>query len=123
MRPLAFPARSVAVALLLTATAFAQGNRNGQGTVAQRYAELCSNCHGKNLEGAQAPSMLDDVWVHGGDDESIAKSIRNGFPEKGMPPWGAAIPEKDIRAMVIFIREMRATAARAQTEFTRPIES
>jgi len=28
--------------------------------------------------------MLDEVWVHGGDDESIARSIRNGFPEKGM---------------------------------------
>ena len=93
------------------------------GTVAQRYAELCANCHGKNLEGASAPTMLKDEWLHGGDDESIAKSIRGGFPEKGMPPWGAAIPEKEIRAMVIFIHEMRAKYLREHTEFPKPAES
>ncbi|MES2693997.1 MAG: PQQ-dependent sugar dehydrogenase [Verrucomicrobiota bacterium] len=82
------------------------------GKINDLYAQLCANCHGKNLEGAQAPSMLDDVWTAGGDDESLAKSIRNGFPEKGMPAWGAAIPEKEVRAMVIFIRERRANHER-----------
>jgi glucose/arabinose dehydrogenase len=63
------------------------------------------------------------VWGHGGDDESLARSIRTGFPDKGMPPWGESLPEKDIRAMVIFIREMRAKHEREHTEFTKPIES
>jgi glucose/arabinose dehydrogenase len=107
----------------LTVPVFAQGARNGTGAVAQRYAELCANCHGKNLEGAQGPSLLKDTWVHGGDDESIAKSIRSGFPEKGMPPWGAALPEKDVRAMVIFIHEMRAENERGHIQFIRPVES
>ncbi len=93
------------------------------GTVAQRYQELCATCHGKNLEGASAPTMLKDVWLHGGDDESIAKSIRNGFPEKSMPPWGAAIPEKEIRAMVVYIHEMRAKYLRENTSFPKPAES
>ncbi len=87
------------------------------------YAQLCANCHGKNMEGGQAPSMLDDVWTAGGDDESLARSIRNGFPEKGMPAWGAAIPEKEIRAMVIYIRERRAAHAREKAAFTKPADS
>ncbi len=111
-------------AALATATpAFAQGIRNGTGTVAQTYTTLCANCHGANMQGAQAPSMLDDIWLHGSDDESLARSIRNGFPEKGMPAWGPAIPEKEIRAMVIYIRETRATNEREHTEFAKPVES
>jgi glucose/arabinose dehydrogenase len=101
----------------------AQAQQVRSGTVADRYAQLCANCHGANLEGGQAPSMLDDVWTHGGDDASLAKSIREGFPDKGMPPWGAALPEKEIRAMVIFMRERRAEAQRQKTQFTKPAEA
>ena len=67
--------------------------------------------------------MLDDVWVYGGDDASLARSIRNGFPEKGMPAWGAAIDDKEIRAMVIYMREKRAKHQRDKTDFTKPVES
>lgn len=111
----------LAATLLPLASTTAQTVRTG--TIAQTYAELCASCHGKNLEGAQAPSMLDDVWIHGGDDESLALSIRNGFPLKEMPAWSAALPEKEIRAMVIYIREQRAKFAREQTVFAKPAES
>ncbi len=108
-------------ALATTTAATAQQVRTG--TVAERYVLLCANCHGKNLEGGQAPTMLDDVWTNGGDDESLTKSIRTGFPDKGMPAWGAAIPDKEIRAMVIYIRELRAKAIREQTAFVKPADS
>jgi glucose/arabinose dehydrogenase/cytochrome c5 len=121
--PALFRSLAALTFVALAVSASAQGIRNGTGTVAQRYAELCASCHGKELEGASAPTMLKDVWLHGGDDESIARSIRTGFPEKGMPPWGAAIPEKEIRAMVVFIREMRAKYLREHTEFPKPAES
>ena len=115
------PALLLAVAVLTGTTASAQQVRTG--TVAERYITLCANCHGKNLEGGQAPTMLDDVWTNGGDDESLTKSIRGGFPDKGMPAWGAAIPDKEIRAMVIYIRELRAKAIREQTQFVKPADS
>ena len=116
------PALLLGLATLSAAsTASAQAVRTG--TVAERYTLLCSNCHGKNLEGGQAPTMLDDVWTNGGDDESLTKSIRTGFPDKGMPAWGAAIPDKEIRAMVIYIRELRAKSIREQTQFIKPADS
>jgi aldose sugar dehydrogenase len=104
-----------------TLPAAAQAVRTG--TVAERYTQLCAACHGDKLQGAQAPSMLDDVWVHGGDDESLARAIRNGFPDKGMPAWSAALPEKEIRAMVIYMREQRSIAEREKTKFVKPVES
>lgn len=81
--------------------------------VSMIFAEICSNCHGKNLEGGQAPSMLDDQWSSGnGDDASIARIISEGSLEKGMPAFHALMNEGDIRAMVIFIREQRAKYSR-----------
>lgn len=113
--------RAVGVLTLAASCLHAQQFRTG--TVAKRYEELCANCHGKEMEGAQAPSMLDDIWVHGGDDESLARSIRNGFPDKGMPAWSAALPEKEIRAMVIFIRETRAKKALEGNTQTKRVET
>ena len=107
------------VACTAASTVRAQDFRTG--TVAERYTLLCANCHGKNLEGSSpATSLLKDTWLYGGDDESLAKSIRTGFPEKGMPAWGTAIPEKEIRAMVIYLRETRAKVLRDQTKVVAP---
>jgi glucose/arabinose dehydrogenase/cytochrome c5 len=112
---------SVLAGLAFTGTASAQAVRSG--TVAERYKSLCSNCHGDKLQGAQAGSLLDDVWLVGGDDATIEKSIRTGFPEKGMPAWGNAIPDKEIRAMVIYIREQRDLFKRGQVQFVKPADS
>ena len=114
-------ALSVLLWLVFATAACAQRERTGE--IATRHRELCANCHGVNLQGGQAQSLLDDVWVAGGDDESLARSIRNGFPEKGMPAWSAALPEKDIRAMVIYIREQRAKFRRGQMTFPNPAET
>jgi glucose/arabinose dehydrogenase len=110
----------VAAAILVPLSHTVAQTARPTGKINDLYAQLCANCHGAQLQGAQAQSMLDDVWVAGGDDDSLAKSIRNGFPDKGMPAWGAAIPEKEIRAMVIFIREQREKHEREKTKFVKP---
>lgn len=103
------------------ATAHAQQWRTGQ--IADAYAQNCASCHGANMEGGQAPSMLDDVWTYGGDDETLARIIRNGVPEKGMPPWAEKFTDRDVRAMVIFMRETREKHAQGLIEFPAPKES
>ena len=86
--------------------------------VAKIYTEICANCHGTQLEGGQAPSMLDDQWSSGtGDDASLARIIRDGSLEKGMPAFNSLMNEGDIRAMVIFIREQRASYRRNRQEY------
>ena len=89
--------------------------------ISKLYGELCASCHGPNLAGGgMAQSLLDDEWKFGGDDESLTKSIRDGHPEAGMPPMGAALSEQEIRAMVIYIREEAAKAKREGTTFNAP---
>ena len=48
------------------------------------YTENCAGCHGAELIGGRAPSLFDSEWLHGSDDESIAKNIHEGFPAAGM---------------------------------------
>jgi glucose/arabinose dehydrogenase len=88
--------------------------------VARKYTELCANCHGPNLQGAQFGSLVDDEWKFGSDDASLTKSIREGNPQAGMPPMGGALTENEIRAMVIYIREQGARFKREKTTFSKP---
>ena len=118
--------RRAALALagfLLPAMLSAEAVRVRTGKIAEVYKQYCASCHGDQMQGASAPSMLDDIWLNGGDDDSLARSIRNGFPERGMPAWGALIPEKEIRAMVIYMREMRARHDSGQLKFAEPKDS
>ena len=85
----------------------------GHGAVAKRYADLCASCHGPELEGGRAQSLLDDSWTFGGDDKSLAESIREGRPGTLMVPFKAALTDLEVRSLVVFIRE-RAGQARAQ---------
>lgn len=106
------PLLCLAAALSPLSLAVAQNVRI-TGKINEFYAQACANCHGPKLEGGmtpanhKVPSLLGEQFLHGNDDESIAKSIKNGYPEKEMPPWGAALNDKDIRSMVIFIREQQ----------------
>jgi glucose/arabinose dehydrogenase len=89
--------------------------------VPKLYAENCAGCHGDQMQGGQTDSMLDDAWKHGGDDESLAKVIRDGAEANGMPLWKGMLSEGEIRAMVVFIREKRAEAKRKQTTYAKPV--
>jgi glucose/arabinose dehydrogenase len=109
--------RSLLVALLLTSlytvyvSSGAQSPSTGNRPVGAVYTELCANCHGPSMAGGLAPSLLDDVWAHGGDDESLAKSIREGSPTAGMPSFKGPLSDREVRALVIYIREVRAKAS------------
>jgi glucose/arabinose dehydrogenase len=78
--------------------------------VAKIYGELCASCHGPKLEGGQAPSLLDDTWTFGGEDDSLLTSIRDGRPPTAMVSFKAALSEAEMRALVIYIREAAARA-------------
>jgi aldose sugar dehydrogenase len=106
--------RFLLVAAILGLPAMASAQRVRTGQIARTYAENCAACHGNNLQGGSAPSMLDDVWTHGGDDDSLARSIREGIPEKGMPGWKQKFSDNEVRAMVIFIREQRVQHQNAE---------
>lgn len=117
--------RLTRTAIVLTATALALAVVAPTSSAATRdvdevWAETCASCHGEKLAGALASSLLDDEWEFGGDDASLAASIRDGQVEAGMPPFGEALTEDEIRTLVIYIHERRTEEKRAATDFATP---
>lgn len=87
------------------------------------YGQVCATCHGKNLEGAQAPGLLKpELFKHGTDDVSIAQSIRDGYPTNNMVAWKMVLSEAEIRVMVVFIREKQEQFRRGQLTFPKPVD-
>ena len=82
----------------------------GEGAAAKLAADLCASCHGDDLRGGRASSLLDETWVFGGSDADIAESIRDGRPGTLMAPFKAALDEQQIRSLVVLIRELAEKA-------------
>ena len=97
-----------AVLLILAPFAATAQNNSGKGEIRELYDENCASCHGDDLAGGSGSSLIDDEWIHGSSDEAIATAIRDGIPDMGMPPWEGMLDEKQIRAMVIFLREVKS---------------
>jgi cytochrome c oxidase cbb3-type subunit 3 len=51
------------------------------------YIQNCAACHGKAGEGIVGPNLTDDYWLHGGGIKDVFKTVKYGWPEKGMRSW------------------------------------
>lgn len=72
---------------------------------------LCFTCHGNAGEGLVGPNLSDDYWLHGCSAEEVAKSITEGFPDKGMVAYGSGAPmsNEDVNALVSYIGSLQGT--------------
>lgn len=71
---------------------------------AAQFATKCVSCHGQNLEGLIGPNLTDKFWINGkGTRMDIVNVIRNGVPDKGMPPWGPVLKKDELYAVAAFI--------------------
>jgi hypothetical protein len=55
------------------------------------------------LEGSAATALIKKTWKHGGDRNSILKTIRNGIPGTEMAKWAGTLSAKEIEAVTDFI--------------------
>ncbi|MFL1011484.1 PQQ-dependent sugar dehydrogenase [Flavisericum labens] len=73
--------------------------------VADIYRNLCSSCH---VTGAIGGSLKDGIWKNGNTDYALLKSIKYGIPEKGMAAFNNTLTDRQLRAIVVYIRELEA---------------
>lgn len=68
------------------------------------FAAKCAACHGAELQGLIGPNLTDEYWIHGqGQLTEVAKVIREGVLDKGMPAWDSQMSKDDVRAVVALI--------------------
>jgi cytochrome c oxidase cbb3-type subunit III len=56
---------------------------------------MCATCHRQDLGGMVGPNLSDEFWIHGGDFKSLVQSIKTGYPDKGMMPYGSGAKLSD----------------------------
>lgn len=75
----------------------------------EAFQANCAACHGAQGEGVIGPNLTDPNWVHGGAPTDIHRTVRDGFQARGMPPWGAALGERQVQAVVAYVLTLRDT--------------
>jgi len=71
----------------------------------QKFATFCAACHGENAQGnifMGAPNLTDNVWLFGGSDEDIQKTIVEGRSGK-MPAHAALIDAEKIHILTAYV--------------------
>lgn len=80
----------------------------------ERYNQLCVACHGVTGQGNQvlgAPSLADGVWLYGGSEEDVMRSIaagRNGV----MPAFGSRLDDTQIHLLAAWLTRPGSQANR-----------
>jgi cytochrome c oxidase cbb3-type subunit III len=74
------------------------------------FKENCFACHGKLGEGGVGPNLTDEYWLHGGSIKDIFKSIKYGWPDKGMKSWEADFSPVQIHEISSYIKTLKGTS-------------
>jgi len=73
------------------------------------FVSTCAPCHGIGGQGIVGPNLTDGFWLHGSKPIDIFTSVTNGYPEKGMRPWGPVLGTARIRAVTAFVVSIKGT--------------
>jgi len=79
------------------------------------YRQYCGQCHGSDLKGGNATSLVDGVWQFGAEDNYVMRNIKHGIPHLGMPSYERSLTDEEIRSVVQYIR-----TAEQETGVTKP---
>lgn len=69
------------------------------------FADNCSSCHGEDAKGMVelgAPNLTDDVWLYGGDAQSVYASIHGGR-QGHMPHWEDRLSPLDLKLLTLYV--------------------
>ena len=96
----------------------------------------CSGCHGGGGGGGMCPPLINDVWVYGGDDDTLYRLVtlgsdelqKAGYTRKGrenvvgpMPPFGGLFKNADeLWKIIAFIRSKYSPNADPNYKFGTP---
>ncbi|WP_165871534.1 cbb3-type cytochrome c oxidase N-terminal domain-containing protein [Flaviaesturariibacter flavus] len=73
------------------------------------FLKNCFMCHGSNGEGGVGPNLTDDYWLHGGSINDVFKTIKYGYPDKGMQSWQKMLSPGEIKNIASFVKSLRGS--------------
>ena len=73
------------------------------------FETTCFACHGKSGEGGVGPNLTDDYWLHGGSIQDVFKTIKYGWPDKGMKSWKDDFSPLQIAQIASYVKSLQGT--------------
>jgi cytochrome c oxidase cbb3-type subunit 3 len=73
------------------------------------FAKTCVPCHLSEGQGIVGPNLTDDYWIHGGGIKDIFKTIKYGYPDKGMQSWQTTYSPVQMQQLATYIRTLKGT--------------
>jgi cytochrome c oxidase cbb3-type subunit 3 len=74
------------------------------------FKTSCKTCHGDKGEGNQiGPNLTDEYWIHGGNIKDIFKTIKYGYPEKGMQSWKDQYSPVQMAQLASYVKSLQGT--------------
>jgi len=73
------------------------------------FTRNCVQCHGHQGEGGIGPNLTDDYWLHGAGMTKVVKSIKYGYPAKGMISWRGFLKDDQILRVATFVLTLRGS--------------
>lgn len=73
------------------------------------FTTICMACHLADGGGSVGPNLTDKYWIHGGSIKDIFKTIKYGWPEKGMKSWKDDYSPVQIAQLASFVKSLQGT--------------
>ena len=73
------------------------------------FKQSCVACHGQNGEGGIGPNLTDEYWLHGGAMNDIYKTIKLGYPDKGMQSWESMFTPVQMKDLASYVKSIKGT--------------
>ena len=83
------------------------------------YQQHCAQCHGAEMQGGNAQSLVDGIWQFGAEDGYVTRNIKFGITHLGMPAYEKTLNDAEIRSLVQYIRESEKNAGAVKPAVTR----
>lgn len=74
------------------------------------FQSRCLPCHGAEGGGVIGPNLTDNFWIHGkGRTAEVAKVIKNGVNDKGMPAWGGMLKDEELYELTAYVKSLHGS--------------
>ncbi len=90
---------------------------------ADLYGQHCAQCHGANLTGGNATSLVDGIWQFGAEDGYVFRNIKFGIAHLGMPSYQSTLNDDEIRSIMKYIRESEKEVGSEKPPIAKEIET
>ena len=73
------------------------------------YTKTCVACHSPNGAGGVGPNLTDNYSIHGASIQDIFKTIKYGWPDKGMQAWQSNFSPVEMQQLASYVKSLENT--------------